>query len=123
MVTTLSRAPARRRTVESRAVRWTRRAFAGMFVAGAAGHAAFASLSPEIYEGCSTAALGCVDCKKRVAQAVADYLAPLREKRRELEADPGRVDEIIRDGDERARVRAVETMERVRDAMHVGKTR
>lgn len=35
---------------EPRAVRWTRRALAGMFVAGAAGHAVFASVTPEIYE-------------------------------------------------------------------------
>jgi tryptophanyl-tRNA synthetase len=76
--------------------------------------------APEIYEGCSTAALGCVDCKKRVAAAVADYLAPLRERRRELETNPQRVDEIIRDGDEKARARAVETMEQVRDSTHVG---
>lgn len=35
---------------EPRAVRWTRRGLAGMFVAGAAGHAVFASVVPEIYE-------------------------------------------------------------------------
>jgi tryptophanyl-tRNA synthetase len=76
--------------------------------------------APEIYEGCTSAALGCVDCKKRVAAAVSDYLAPLRERRRELEDDPARVDEIIRDGDARARERAVETMKQVRDSIHVG---
>lgn len=36
--------------VEPRAVRWTRHALAGMFIAGAAGHAVFASVTPEIYE-------------------------------------------------------------------------
>lgn len=35
---------------EPRAVPWTRRAFAGMFIVGAAGHGAFASVMPEIYE-------------------------------------------------------------------------
>lgn len=35
---------------QPRAVRWTRRGLAGMFVAGAAGHAVFASVVPEIYE-------------------------------------------------------------------------
>lgn len=76
--------------------------------------------APEIYEGCTTASLGCVDCKKRVAGAIADYLAPLRERRKEYEDHSERVEEIIRDGDERARVRAVETMEQVREQVHVG---
>lgn len=35
---------------EPRLARWTRRALAGMFVAGAAGHAVFASVTPEVYE-------------------------------------------------------------------------
>jgi tryptophanyl-tRNA synthetase len=76
--------------------------------------------APEIYEGCTSATLGCVDCKKRVAGAIADYLAPLRDRRREYESTPERVEEIIRDGDERARSRAVETMERVRERVHLG---
>ncbi len=76
--------------------------------------------APEIYEGCTTASLGCVDCKKRVAVAVADYLAPLREKRTQFESNPGIIDEIIHDGDEKARARAVETMEQVRANMHIG---
>lgn len=35
---------------EPGSLRWTRRALAGMFVAGAAGHAMFASVIPEVYE-------------------------------------------------------------------------
>jgi tryptophanyl-tRNA synthetase len=75
--------------------------------------------APEIYEGCSTAALGCVDCKARAAAAVAKYLAPLREKRSELEKNPDTIDDIIRTGDEKARARAVETMEQVREKVHL----
>jgi len=76
--------------------------------------------APEIYEGCSTATLGCVECKARAAAAVADYLAPLREKRSELEKNPDTIDDIIRAGDEKARARAVETMEKVRERVHLG---
>lgn len=76
--------------------------------------------SAEIYEGCTTAKLGCVECKQRVGRAIADYLAPLREKRRELESKPGAVDEVIRAGDETARRAAVATMDRVRERMHIG---
>ncbi len=74
----------------------------------------------EIFEGCTTATLGCVDCKKGAGEAIADFLAPLREKRAELEAMPGAVEEIVAEGDEKARARAVETMELVREKMHIG---
>jgi tryptophanyl-tRNA synthetase len=76
--------------------------------------------SPEIYEGCTTAKLGCVDCKRMVGEAIAAHLAPLRERRRALESRPGAVEAIIRDGDERARATAQETMALVREKMHVG---
>jgi tryptophanyl-tRNA synthetase len=74
----------------------------------------------EIRTGCTGATLGCVQCKQQVAEAIAEYFRPLREKRRELEETPGAVDEIIRMGNEKARERAVETMEMVREAMHIG---
>jgi tryptophanyl-tRNA synthetase len=74
----------------------------------------------EIFEGCTTAKLGCVDCKRRVSQAIARYLEPLREKRRMLESEPSKIDEIIADGDRAARARAVETLETVREKMHIG---
>jgi len=74
----------------------------------------------EIYEGCTSAQLGCVDCKKRVGDAIAGFLAPLREKRAALEGRPGAVEEIVAEGDEKARARAVETMEMVREKMHIG---
>lgn len=41
----------RAQRVEPRRVRWTRRALAGMFVAGALGHGVFVAVAPEIYEG------------------------------------------------------------------------
>ena len=75
---------------------------------------------PEIRQGCESAALGCVECKKRLAQVLSDHLAPLREKRRELEATPGKIEEIIRDGDEKARATARETMAMVRENMNIG---
>jgi len=76
--------------------------------------------SAEIYEGCTTAKLGCVECKRMVGQAIADHLAPLREKRRALEARPGAVEEIVRDGDARAREAATATIALVREKMHLG---
>ena len=76
--------------------------------------------SAEIYEGCTSAKLGCVDCKKGVGEAIADYFAPLREKRNELETQPAVIDEIIEAGNTRARTAAVATMEAVRESMKIG---
>jgi tryptophanyl-tRNA synthetase len=56
--------------------------------------------TPEIYEGCTSASLGCVDCKRRVGAAIAASLAPLREKRAGLEAKPGGVGELVAEGGE-----------------------
>lgn len=74
----------------------------------------------EIRGGCESAALGCVDCKKSVAEALSAHLAPLREKRKELEANTSAIEEIVREGDNKARARAVETMEMVREKMKIG---
>jgi tryptophanyl-tRNA synthetase len=74
----------------------------------------------EIHDGCTSAALGCVDCKKRAGEVIARYLEPLREKRGELDSKPGAVEEIVTEGDKKARARAVETLEMVRERMHIG---
>ncbi len=74
----------------------------------------------EIRAACSSAKIGCVDCKRQVAEAIAQYFESLREKRKALEEKPGEVDEIIRVGNAQARERAVETMGMVREAMKIG---
>ena len=76
--------------------------------------------APEIFEGCTSASLGCVDCKKMCGEAIAACFAPLRERRRPLEENPGRVKEVITAGDARARAAAEATMQLVREAMHIG---
>jgi tryptophanyl-tRNA synthetase len=73
-----------------------------------------------IERDCRSGALGCVECKNRIAQMIAAELAPFREKRRFYEANPGAVREILADGESRARVRAQETMKEVRTAMKLG---
>jgi tryptophanyl-tRNA synthetase len=73
-----------------------------------------------IERDCRSGALGCVECKNRIAQTVASELAPFREKRSFYEANPGTVREILADGESRARVRAQETMKEVRTAMKLG---
>lgn len=74
----------------------------------------------EIDAGCRSGALGCVECKKRACAKITDALTPFREKRAYFDAHPGEVEEILKDGESRARVRAAATMADVRAAMKFG---
>lgn len=76
--------------------------------------------SGQIEADCKTGALGCVDCKMRVAKRIAETLAPIREKRAHYESSPDEVKDILRDGEKRARVRAESTMNEVHTAMGLG---
>jgi tryptophanyl-tRNA synthetase len=73
----------------------------------------------EIPEECRNARIGCVQCKKLLAQEVNAALAPLREKRRDLERKPGYVNEVLFDGARRARTLARETMREVKERMNL----
>jgi len=70
-----------------------------------------------IAEKCKTAQIGCVECKKILAEAINKELAPFRERRAEIEARKGYVEEVIADGAKRAREIASETMAEVRQKM------
>jgi len=74
----------------------------------------------EIRAGCESGQLGCVDCKLRCATHIADFLAPMREKRAHYEAHMDEVKDILHDGEKRARVEAQKTMAEVRRAMKLG---
>ena len=71
----------------------------------------------EIDPACRKAEIGCVECKKRMAQYLITGLEPIREKRKALEADPQRVTDIIWEGTQKARTEAAATMELVRSAL------
>ncbi len=70
-----------------------------------------------VREGCTSAGIGCLDCKQPIIDSVLAELQPLQERAREFEADPGRVRAIINDGAEAARAVARATLEEVRAAM------
>jgi tryptophanyl-tRNA synthetase len=75
---------------------------------------------PEIETGCKSGALGCVECKGRIADKIAETLSPIRERRAHYESHPSEVKEILADGEARARKRAEETMADVHRVMHLG---
>ena len=67
--------------------------------------------------GCTTAGIGCIDCKSAMAENLIKWIAPLRERRIEYEQHPARVLEVIDEGSRRARTVAQGTMHRVREAV------
>ena len=73
----------------------------------------------EIRVGCSTGALGCVDCKMKLAGQLNSTLKPLRERRKELVNNRKFVINILDKGAIEARERASATMDEVRGSMHL----
>ena len=69
--------------------------------------------------GCTTAGIGCIECKGWVADVIVKELAPIRERRAQLEANPAEVDAILAEGNMRANARANETMREVRSAVGI----
>jgi len=73
----------------------------------------------EVAAACRSAEIGCVQCKKELAEAIADYFGPFRERREQLAQRPEYVREVIEDGARRASVAAHATIEEVKIAMHL----
>jgi tryptophanyl-tRNA synthetase len=70
-----------------------------------------------IYRGCTTAVLGCVDDKRDLAARVRRAIAPIRERRAALLADPDRIEQILADGAARARAIAEPVLAEAKSAM------
>jgi tryptophanyl-tRNA synthetase len=70
-----------------------------------------------VVQGCTTAGIGCLDCKEPVLQAILAEQQPMRERAQKYIDDPQLVRNIVADGCERARKLAEETMDDVRAAM------
>ena len=71
----------------------------------------------EVAEGCRTAGIGCIECKKILIKNIFRVLEPIWQKRSELIANPKLVMEVAEKGTDKARKVAEETMRVVRDAM------
>ena len=63
--------------------------------------------------------VGDVEVKEKLARALNGVLEPMRARRAELRAQPGRIREILFDGSSRARAMAAETLTRVREAVRI----
>ena len=73
----------------------------------------------EIASECRNAGIGCVDCKKILAESINLNLDPFREKRAVLASKPDYITEVLAEGCDRAEVIAKETMGEVREKMQL----
>lgn len=84
-------------------------------------YAFHAIFSPDMVKGiqteCKDGARGCVVCKKALTEQLVESLAPLREKRKTIAADRQFVENVLKEGDKKAKAAAAETMAEVRKAI------
>ena len=70
-----------------------------------------------VRQGCTTAGIGCIECKSAMAENLIKWIAPVRDRRLDYEAHPKKALEILDAGSAKARESAKLTMQRVRDAI------
>lgn len=63
--------------------------------------------------------VGDIEVKEKLFMALNEFLKPIRDRRAEFEKNPDELDKILKEGTERARAVAKETMEKVRSAMKI----
>ena len=70
-----------------------------------------------VRDGCTSAGIGCIDCKNPLIDSVLEEQQPMRERARQYEENPDLVKSIVAEGCEKARSIAKATLEEVRTAM------
>jgi len=73
----------------------------------------------QVDQGCRTAGIGCIECKMWLFENLQKRLAPIYERRQELESRRNQVVEILQEGSKKAKQVAAETMAEVREAMKI----
>ncbi len=72
-----------------------------------------------VAEECRNARRGCVACKKELAEELVQYMSPIHAKRKELEKDPSQLENILLQGEEKARQVASKTLREAKEAMGI----
>jgi tryptophanyl-tRNA synthetase len=70
-----------------------------------------------VRQGCTTAGIGCIECKSAMADNLIKWIDPVRERRLNYEQNPKRVLEFLDHGSSKAGESAKQTMHRVRDSI------
>jgi tryptophanyl-tRNA synthetase len=73
----------------------------------------------DLGENCRQGKIGCVQCKKKLAGSVCDYMGPIYNKRQEVAARPDYIRDVINEGNKKAAETAAETMDEVRKAIRI----
>jgi tryptophanyl-tRNA synthetase len=71
----------------------------------------------DVDKGCRTAGIGCMDCKMMLAGHINAFMKEPLAKRKELLNNPQQVDEIIGDGNQKAKAEGTKTLTEVRDVL------
>ncbi len=79
--------------------------------------AMFSDEAEKIRPQCEAAQIGCVDCKRNLAEKLVAFLEPIRQRRERLLRSRSSIDEILVEGAKKAKEVAEETMRLVREAM------
>jgi tryptophanyl-tRNA synthetase len=84
-------------------------------------HKTFSSpvIQEQISIECRTAAIGCIDCKKLVADRIVERMMPMWDTRARLSKDPASLNDIVTEGSRRAREVAKATLDDVNEAMNI----
>ena len=71
----------------------------------------------DVWQGCTSARIGCIECKGWLADSVVRAIAPIQQRRAELEQQPGFLRDVLAHGATRARTRAAQTLAEVNHVM------
>jgi tryptophanyl-tRNA synthetase len=72
----------------------------------------------QLRDDCTSGKIGCVEDKKRLAEAIAAYLKPIRTKRQEIMKDASYVTDVIRRGCENAREETSRVLKEIKAVLH-----
>jgi tryptophanyl-tRNA synthetase len=78
-----------------------------------------ADVVKQVDQDCRTAAIGCIDCKRQVADAMVERYGPMWDKRATILQHPEQTQEMVEEGRKRASRVAHETMQEVKTAMKI----
>jgi tryptophanyl-tRNA synthetase len=70
-----------------------------------------------VRKGCTSAGIGCIECKAAMAENLIKWIEPIRARRLDYEQHPKRVLEVLDTGSTKARRSAKQTMDRVRESV------
>ena len=74
---------------------------------------------PEVEEACRGGKIGCVQCKRNLADKMVKYFEPIHERRQKILERPEMIKEVLHEGNKKAEAKAKQTMEEVRSAMKI----